>query len=238
MMDFFRKYRKIIFSITLTVFVASIFFAGGSYYLTRGLNKVAVVNGKTISYETFQKTLERVLSNMREEADKKSPMTEEIIQTKKQEVLRDLIQEEVFTQLAKKYGISVSDEELAADIHRFPAFQKDGAFDQATYFKTLFYALRSTPEEFEESRRKTILISKLRQFVLGSITITDSELQHAYAAEKKGDISQFSEEREEFNNTYSQKKASQIMQDWYAKINTDMKVKTFLYKIEQRLQGQ
>lgn len=238
MMDFFRKHRRLIFGITLTFFLTSIFFAGGSYYIARGQNTVATVNGKRISYETFQKTLERVLSNLRDDAESDKPITDAVIQTKKQEVLRDLIQEVVFTRLAKKYGIAVSDNELAADIQQFPAFQKDGQFNQQLYFQAVFYALRSTPEEFEESRKKSILIEKMRQFIFSTVKITDGELQHAYTAENKGDLSKFAEEREEFLNTYRNKKASQIMNDWYNKINADLKVKTYLTRIEQRGQNQ
>ena len=236
MMDFLRKYKKLIFSITLSVFLAGIFFAGGSYYFVQGYNTVATVNGKKIPYEEFQKVLERVLSNLRENSDDENPITEEVIQTKKQEVLRDLIQEEVFSQLEKKYGLAVSNNELSADIARFPAFQKDGVFDQQTYFRAIFYSLRSTPEEFEASRKKTILISKLRQFIISNVSIPDSEIQHVYAAEHNGNMSKFSENREEFYKTYANKKASQVMQDWLTKINAEIKVKTFLYKIEQRMQ--
>lgn len=236
-MDFLRRYRKLIFSITLTVFLGSIFFAGGSYYMVQGLNTVATVNGKRISYEEFQKVLDRVLRNLREQDDS-TPITSELIETKKQEVLRDIISEEVFMQIATKYGFDVSDKELAADIHRFPAFQKDGVFDQETYFRALFYALRSTPEEFEESRRRTILRTKLNQFIYSNVHITDSEIRHVYAAENNGNLKNFLEDREEFINTYTQKKASQIMNDWIKQINDETKVKTYLYRIEQRRQQQ
>ena len=68
--------------------------------------------------------------------------------------------------------------------------------------------------------------------------VTDGELCHIYAAEHNGDLKNFPEEREEFLNTYTQKKASQIMNDWIKQINTETKVKTFLYRIEQRMQQQ
>ena len=90
-----------------------------------------------------------MLRNLREDKESEEPVTDETIQAKKQEVLRDLIQEEVFTQLAKQYGIAISDSELAADIQRYPAFQKDGRFDQTAYFQTLYFGLRTTPEDFE-----------------------------------------------------------------------------------------
>ncbi|MFH1379148.1 MAG: SurA N-terminal domain-containing protein [bacterium] len=237
MMNFFRKYKRIIFTVTLLVFLASIFFAGSSFYIARSYNTVASVNGTKILYEAYQKTVERVLSNLREDTKDDKPITDEMVETKKQEVLRDLIQEEVFSQLAKKYGIAVSDNELAADIQRYPAFQKDGIFDQQTYIRALIYAIHATPEEFEESQRKSIMMRKLRQFVLSGVKVTDGELRHIYAAEKNGDLSKFAEERESYLETYRNKKASQILQDWYTSINADLKVKTYLDKIENRMQN-
>jgi len=72
--------------------------------------------------------------------DKKTTITPELMAQKRQEVLQDLIQEEVFWQEAKKYGISVSDGEVAADVSRYPAFVKDG---HSTAWRTIAYCARS-----------------------------------------------------------------------------------------------
>lgn len=231
MMNFFRRHSRTILLITVIGFIAGTFVGFGGYYFTRGwrADTVALVNGKKILYSTYLNYLQRLINNLREQNQE---VTDELIKQKKQEILSDLIQEEIFYQEAKKYGITVTDEELAADIQRFPAFQRDNRFDQGTYFQVLRYALQMTPQEFEESRRRTIMIAKLRYLIGSSIKVSAKELELAYL-EEKSDLKDFFRDYETFRQNYLAQKTVYVFNEWFQQLGRRVKVKTYLEERER-----
>ena len=230
MMDFFRKHMRTIFLITILGFLAGMFLGFGGYLLGKGPqgDAVAEVNGKKISGRAFRTLYNQAMQNVKKGEEN---LSEEAVKAKKQEVLRDLIQEEVFYQESKKYGITVPNGELAASIQSYPAFQKDGNFSQQAYFEILYRVLRTTPEEFEESRRRQIAIYKLRQIVADSVRISEPELRLEYARANKGDMSKFNDKKEEFLQQVRQEKVMMAFQEWYKVINQTFKVKLLMKEI-------
>ncbi len=230
-MNFFGRYSRTILLITVIGFIAGSFIGFGGYYFTSGwrADTVALVNGKKILYNTYLNYLQRLISNLR---DQNQEVTDELYNRKKQEILSELIQEEIFCQEAKKYGIVVTDEELAADIQNFPAFQKDNRFDRNTYFQVLQYALRMTPEEFEESRRRTIMIAKLRYLIAGSVKTTEKELELAYLQEK-GDLKNYFRDYATFRQNYLSQKTLLVFNEWFQQLGRQVKVKTYLEERER-----
>ncbi|MBN1621576.1 MAG: SurA N-terminal domain-containing protein [Endomicrobiales bacterium] len=231
MMEFLRKHRQTIFIITISGFFAGVFVGFGGYFLGRkSINDaVAEVNNIKIPYKQYVQIFNRSLNDMRKEEDE---ITEDLLNKKKQEVLQDLIQEEVFWQEAKKYGITISDGELAADIHHYPAFQQDGRFDQRAYYHILRNILHTTPKQFEESRRRQIAIFKLRHLIASSVGISEAELRFEYARANKGDMSKFNEERASFMENLKQQKVSMVFAEWFKKLNQTVKIKVHLQEIE------
>lgn len=234
MMEFLRKHRVIIFTITIVGFLGGAFIGFGSYFFggKTSSDNVIVVNGTGIPYRAFQKTLNRVLETMRQQNQE---VTEEVREKKKQEVIQDMIQEEVFRQQAAAYGITVSDEELAADIQqRYPAFQRDGRFDRMAYFQALGQLLKMTPKEFEESRRKQITNAKLRQFIMSSVKISEPELQMEYARTHGGNVAAYAKDREKFLEKVRQEKTMLVFNEWFKSLNQAMKIKVHLQEIEKQ----
>ncbi|MBW2673762.1 MAG: peptidyl-prolyl cis-trans isomerase, partial [Deltaproteobacteria bacterium] len=72
-----------------------------------------------------------------------------------------------------------SDDELKASILSYPAFQRDGAFDNNLYQRTLRYQ-RMTPEAFEAIQRKTLKIGKMEQLIRGSAKVSEQEAYEIY----------------------------------------------------------
>ena len=63
--------------------------------------------------------------------------------------MRTLVQDEIIWQQTKKYGITVSDNELAQDIQSYPYFlNENGQFDSRNYYQFLSN-LRMSPKDFE-----------------------------------------------------------------------------------------
>jgi peptidyl-prolyl cis-trans isomerase D len=232
MMDFLRKHMRIIFLITIIGFLAGAFIGFGGYFFGEGASAdtAAEVNGEKISYRRYSSVFNRMLENARQN---KMELTEDMMTGLRQQVLQDLIQEEVFWKESKKYGITVSDAEVAADIQHFPAFQRDGRFDQRAYFQVLYQVLRTTPKEFEEDRRRQIAIFKLRRLIASSIRISEPELRLEYARTHGGKLDDFAANRQKFLEGLQQEKVSMVFNEWFKQINQTLKVKVYLKDVQQ-----
>lgn len=218
--DFFRKNRQNIFVITVVGFIAGIFLGFGGYLrYSTVIDTAAVVNGVKIPIQRYNRMVNQAIDNYRNQGNE---ITDEVIKSIKQQVLRDLIQEEVFWQEAKKYGIVVTDQELYYDIMRIPAFQKDGRFDRETYYRTVILRLKMTPKEFEESRRKRIAMFKLREFILSGVKLSEIEIQQATKGLKT------EEEKQKVISSLLQEKQSAVLEEWYKKVNADLKIKVYI----------
>jgi len=233
MMNFLRKHMQTIFLITIIGFLGGAFVGFGGYFFANKTTADAVVevNGEQIPYKVYSNYLNRALDNMRQQ---KQEVTDETMKQKKQEVLQDLIQEEVFSKEAKKYGITVSDGELAADIQHYPAFQHEGQFDRNAYFQVLYQALRTTPKEFEDSRRKQIAIFKLRRMVASGVIITEPELKLEYFNANRGNMKDFEKDKPKFSEKIRQEKTMLVFSEWFKLLNQSMKIKVHLQEIEKQ----
>lgn len=241
LMDWLRKQKNRILLVVVAGFVISTFVGFGLYIgQGGGKNTVAEVNDDKIPYSHFTSLYNRVVNNHR---DKKEELTPEVLSQIKQDVMQSLIQESVFVQESKRYGIQVSDTELAGSLASIPAFQKDGKFDAQTYVQALHYGLHSTPEEFEETQRKQIAINRLRSFVLQGIKISDKELEMEFGQyiqtiqgkEREKEIKEFKENPEKFREKVRQEKAAHVLNRWYQQLGTNLKVKVYLDEIENRM---
>jgi len=97
----------------------------------------------------------------------------------KEQALKDLVNKVLLLQEAQRLGFGVNAEELQNSIQNMPAFQKDGHFDKMTYLRLLQRA-RMSPEEFEASQRQVLLITKVQNFILASVKVSDREVLDFY----------------------------------------------------------
>lgn len=97
----------------------------------------------------------------------------------KEQTLKDLVNKVLLLQEAQRLGFEVSKEELQNSIHNMPAFQRDGRFDKMTYLR-LIQRARMSPEEFEASQRQVLLITKVQNFILASVKVSDREVLDFY----------------------------------------------------------
>jgi peptidyl-prolyl cis-trans isomerase D len=232
MMNFLRKHMRIIFLITIIGFLAGAFIGFGGYLFGSKSSADAVleINGTKVPYRKYVSLLNRTIENLRRE---NKDVSESSVNQIKQEVIQDLIQEEVFWQESKKYGITVSDAELAADIQHYPAFQREGRFDRNAYFQVLYQVLKTTPREFEESRRKQIASMKLRQLIGSSVKISEPELQLEYARTHGGKMTGFEKERTAFLDKLRQEKVMLVFNEWFKALNQTVKIQVHLNEIER-----
>jgi len=186
MLGIMRKYKqsiliKLVFGIIVLSFIGTIFLVWG-----RGSDKAngptgfaATVDGTKISLDEFQKTYYRTRGIYEQIYGRSlSAEMEKTLGIKKM-TIDNLIDGVLIRKEAKSMGVKVSKDEVAAEIAKVPAFQKNGAFDFQVYQQTL-KANRMTPEAFESAQEDELLIQKARNKVKDQAKVTDQEILQAY----------------------------------------------------------
>ena len=212
MMNFFRKHKVAIILIILIGFFGGTFIAGfgvSTFGNSSSFDTVAVINGKNIPYKYYYSLYNNALNMLRHSEQN---VTDEIMRETQDQILRTLIQDELIWQQTKKYGITVSDNELAQDIQSYPYFlNANGQFDSRNYYQFL-NNLRMSPKDFENLRRKQIAANKLKVLVASATNVSNTE------AEKDSGKAAI----------LIQTKANEILNDWFDSVKRESKIKILL----------
>ena len=180
MLDLMRKYAgnwliKIILSIIIIVFV---FWGVGSFKANKD-KIVAQVNGETISIEEFREEYNKIIEQVRKNFGKN--FDDDMIKALglKRHALDKIIERKLLVQEAKKLNLKVSGKELANAIYSLKIFHEDGVFSKNLYKRVLNYQ-KISPEKFEASMRKSMLIEKLITFITAGIKVSEIEVKEWY----------------------------------------------------------
>jgi peptidyl-prolyl cis-trans isomerase D len=166
---------KIILFAIVVVFV----FWGVGSMRSRKANRVADINGDTISLQTYQQAYYRLVDNYRRVyGDQYNDALLKMLNPE-QTVLNQLVNRVVMMQEAERLGIEIGEDEVAAAIRKIPAFQNNGNFDFRRYNFLLSQNNIST-EQFENDQRDQIIVDKLRALVLDGVTVTEEEGRQWY----------------------------------------------------------
>jgi peptidyl-prolyl cis-trans isomerase D len=140
------------------------------------------VNDTEISYEEYRSTYAN-LYNLYQGIYRESftPQLEAQLNLK-QQAIDQLINQSLMTQEAEKAGFDVSEEELVNSIATYPAFQEEGKFSRDRYIQVLNYE-RISPEQFEASQRRQLLVDKYRAKLQEGGSVSDNEIEKAYREE-------------------------------------------------------
>jgi peptidyl-prolyl cis-trans isomerase D len=145
----------------------------------------------------------------------------------KDKILDGLIDKILILQEAKRLGLSVPDEELRAGIESIPAFQVNGQFDRRNYERFLRLN-RMTPDEFEQSQRENLLISKAVSLIkTNEGKVSEDEVLDTYLFENERiDLTFLKVAPESFKN---QVNANDIeMRDYYEKHREEFRIPAFV----------
>jgi len=171
----------------ILILVAVTFISWGGYSLIREkkVNYVAKVNGVTIEWKEYNDAFQNAVKQYREALG--SSFSEKMIEELhlKDKILDDLIAKILILQEVKGLGLSIPDEELREAIESVPAFQVNGQFDKRNYERFLRLS-RMTPEEFEESQRESLLISKAVSLIkMNAGKVSEEEVLETYLFENE-----------------------------------------------------
>ncbi len=177
-----RKVVSLVFIIGIAV-VFTLNFGPGSFSKSSGFrssrasNAVAVVNGKEIPLKEFHRAYSSQIENLR---NRGNPIPESIArQYVAPQVLQQLVDAELVSQAANRYGIVPADSELVEIIHRNSYFQKDGEFDFEQYRRVL-RNLGTTESQYEDDLRHQLAAQKMIEVVRNGAVVSDDEVRARY----------------------------------------------------------
>lgn len=184
MLGIMRRYKqsiliKIVFCIIVLSFVGTIFLVWGRGDEATGKDFAAKVNGTKISMEDYLKNYDRLKSLYQQIYGQSiTPDLEKQLGIRKM-AIESLIDNTLVVKEAKRMGIAVNKDEIANEIAKVPAFQKDGVFNFDQYTQML-RAYRMTPANFEDGQEQEMLVKKAREKVKERATVSDQDLQQAF----------------------------------------------------------
>lgn len=150
-------------------------------------NYIGKVNGKEISYQEFQSALDRQLENLK--AQTGQDVDESQMDQIREQVWESLVNQMLIEQAVKKFGITVTDEEIKEIIlgENPPDFLKQnfvdstGNFNRQLYEQALFDPRnKEALVQAEEFVRQQRLTQKLQSYLLAGIVITEDEVKQKF----------------------------------------------------------
>jgi peptidyl-prolyl cis-trans isomerase D len=162
----------------IAIVIVFIFWGVGSFRDQQG-GRVALVNGQTITYDEYLKTYSSMVENLKLRFGEN--LNDDMIKmlNVKQEALNQLINSQLLMEEALRLKFDVSKEKLAEAIRNMEVFHSNGSFDKRLYERVLSHYQRS-PEEFETLQKKTMMIDQLKNFVYGTVKVSDQEALEWY----------------------------------------------------------
>ncbi len=180
MLQFMRKHaRSWIMKVLLGLIIVVFVFYFGSLRWSREAESVAEIDGKYITYADYRRELQNTLDMYRQTFGGNIP--DEMMKNLKikERVLDNLINQAVLVNIAERMNITVSNEEVQRYISAYPAFQRNGVFDERLYQQALKYN-RISAEDFEAAQRKGLRIAKLERMIREGAKVSDREAFEAY----------------------------------------------------------
>lgn len=179
------KLLKGLLWIVVISFIAAIFtlWGGGLDYEKHkgglfGANYVVKVESATISPELYRlqyRFYERQMKDMLGDNFKSS-----FLQGSPQRIADDMASQLISAQMAKEYGLSVSDEELVAYIQKMHNFQ-----DPKNDYPLFLNRLGVSAGDYQEFVRLSLLLDKLKNLVGDSAYVGDEELKRLYREQEE-----------------------------------------------------
>lgn len=139
--------------------------------------KAVKVNGEAISDTEIARAIanrkQRILSQYGESVPAEYLTDEKL----REPTINELVKLSLLSQAAKKGGLAANTNALNEEIARSPAFQNNGAFDQARYLQLLRYQ-GYTPGTYQKALAEEAMINQLQSGVSRTGFVTAAELQN------------------------------------------------------------
>jgi rubrerythrin len=229
MVTYLNKHKRIIFTVTVIVFVVGIFFGLGAYIGGVTLkNTVAKVGNVRIPYDRYEINVRNVYDNFMRKNEKleDNKVIENMI---RQEVFKDMIVSEILYQEAKKLKMGVSDYEVAMEVLNTQSFYDNGKFNPALYVRTIWSRYRMTPKEYEEWRKKERTVINFKNFIYTTVKVCDDDINFYKELMDKKDIPK---NNKEFMERIRQEKFLDVANYYLRELTTRIEIKDYRKNFE------
>lgn len=173
-----KKLLSFFLWLVIIAFVGTIFLVWGMGGKTGGDNYVIKVNDNKVSYNEYQMAYENTTNILKQLFGEQADKIPEFSNLRKR-VIDDLIERYLLIEEAERSGIFVTDAEVLNTIRATKAFFVDGKFDRNRYIEVLSFN-GMYPEEYEESLRKDILVTKMENLIKNAVEVTTGEIENEY----------------------------------------------------------
>jgi len=180
MLRLMRKHaRNWLMKVLLGIIIVVFIFYFGSIRGRKKAEAIAIIDNKIISYTDFRNEYQNLINLYRQRFG--DNLTDDVLKelNLKQRALDNLINQAIVIQKADELKLGVSADEIRASILSYPAFQKNGIFDNHAYQQTLRYH-RMSPEDFEASQKRALKITKLEELIKESVKVSEKEVYDIY----------------------------------------------------------
>jgi peptidyl-prolyl cis-trans isomerase D len=175
MISWMQKNNKFLI-ITIWIATISFIFSGATTGFSFGIKSSSVgkVGEIELDREKFQMDYRNLYSRYSQMFQGKFDQEQAEKMGLEQQVLNNMAAQAKVLNLAKEFGIVVSDKEVADKLIEIPAFQKEGKFEQSIY-KNYIKSNRITTKLFETNIREGMVIEKM--FNILNIKPLENELK-------------------------------------------------------------
>ncbi|MFC1569082.1 peptidylprolyl isomerase [bacterium] len=193
MLQSLRNNMRHIMVVVAVSFILTIVFSWGMGGFKNRRTKVqsgilATVNGQKIMYQTFAMLVDHEIKMMKERQGKES-LTDYELQSVRDKIWNETLQDILMTQEVHRLGIQTSADEIFMHLENNPpefirsheSFQTDGQFDIQKYQQTLRdpnYA--NAWRDAENYLRSTLPMQKLGSWLISTIRVSEGEMKEAY----------------------------------------------------------
>lgn len=218
----------IMWTILVLIIVSFLFF--GIFPSTSERGIAASVNGEVITSSELNRVYRNMVDTYRQIF--KDQFNDTMSRTVRKQALRDLIQNRLLVQEAKRVGLKVTDEEVQAAIMSVPQFTPNGRFDRESYLRYLDY-INQKPSAFEEAQRDQMLRQKLERVIESGVDVTPEEVAEAYAKRNpKAKKDAFEKERVTFARSVLVEKRRAAVEAYVQGLFKDAEIETNAAEVE------
>ncbi|MDO8723279.1 MAG: SurA N-terminal domain-containing protein [Syntrophales bacterium] len=185
MLELMRRHaRNWIMKLLLGIIIVVFVFYFGSIGDEDQADIIATIDGNAIFQVDFQREYEKLLDLLRERYGRNLTDEQLKVLNLKEQAVDNLIKQAIVMKKAEELEIRVSDAEVRDAILSYPAFQRNGLFDQRIYEQTLRLN-RMSPDNFEAQQRKLLITKKVEELISSGVHVSEKEVFDLYRLQKE-----------------------------------------------------
>jgi len=226
MISILQRYKTAILIIVIIALLSGVGYVGYGVVSAGAAdnNTVAIVGGEKIKAAEYNRLLKSQETDLRGQGKDVQDADMEVL---KQQVLQGLLYKSAMVQGAEKYGLSVSDFELAYFIKTFPPFINNGVFDKRVYVWTVRNQFNMNPADFEDQQRGLLLMKRFENLLASAVRMTPEEIKYNFKTQY-GSVKDFDAKKADFIPTVEETKSNAAQAAFLADFNANNPVQVLL----------